>query len=91
MHGHSFRIAVVVEDEVDPEAGWVMDYGVITSAFAPLEAQLDHYLLNEIEGLENPTSENLAKWIWDRLIDPLPNLFEVAVEETCTCRCVYRG
>ena len=81
----------MVEDDVDPEAGWVLDYGVISAAFAPLEAQLDHYLLNDIEGLENPTSEMLAIWIWDRLTDALPALFEVAVEETCTCRCVYRG
>ena len=91
MHGHSFRVTIVVEDAVDPEAGWVLDYGGISAAFAPLEAQLDHYLLNDIEGLENPTSEMLAIWIWDRLIDALPSLFEVAVEETCTCRCVYRG
>ena len=91
MHGHSFRITIVVEDEVDVHAGWVMDYGVITKAFAPLDAQLDHYLLNDIPGLENPTSEMLAIWIWDRLIDALPSLFEISVEETCTCRCTYQG
>ena len=91
MHGHSFRVTVVVKGELEPKASWVMDYGVITKAFAPLEAQLDHYLLNDIEGLENPTSEMLALWIWERLKEPLPLLFEVAVEETCTCRCVYRG
>ena len=91
MHGHSFRVTVVVQDEVDPTSGWVMDYGKITAAFAPLVFQLDHNLLNEIEGLENPTSEMLAMWIWDRLIVPLPSLFEIVVEESCTCRCVYRG
>ena len=91
MHGHSFRVTVVVEGNIDPEAGWLMDYGVISKAFAPLDAQLDHYLLNEIEGLANPTSEMLSIWIWDRLSDALPSLFEVVVEETCTCRCVYRG
>ncbi len=91
MHGHSFRVTVVVEGEVKEDSGWVMDYGIIKDAFAPLEQQLDHHLLNEIEGLENPTSEVLSKWIWNRLQPKLPQLYEVAVEETCTCRCVYSG
>ncbi len=91
MHGHSFRVTIVVSGDVDPKEGWVMDYGLIKEAFAPLDEELDHYCLNEIEGLENPTSEMLAQWIWKRLHPNLPLLFEVAVEETCTCRCVYRG
>ena len=91
MHGHSFRVTVAVEGTVDPQVGWMMDFGVIKEAFLPLEEQLDHYCLNEIEGLENPTSEVLAKWIWDHMKSNLPQLCEVAVEETCTCRCVYRG
>ena len=91
MHGHSFRVTVVVEGSVNHETGWVIDYGDIQKAFEPLDTQLDHYCLNEIEGLENPTSEMLATWIWDRLLPSLPQLFEVSVEETCTCRCVYRG
>ena len=91
MHGHSFKVTVVVAGEIGEESGWVMDYGVIRDAFAPLDAQLDHHLLNKIDGLENPTSEVLTKWIWNRLITSLPQLFEVAVEETCTCKCVYRG
>lgn len=91
MHGHSFRVTIVVSGDVDPETGWVMDYGGIKEAFAPLDDELDHYCLNEIEGLENPTSEMLAQWIWKRLHPNLPLLFEVAVEETCTCRCVYQG
>ena len=68
-----------------------MDYGIIKDAFAPLDAQLDHYCLNEIEGLENPTSEMLSQWIWNQMKPNLPQLVEIAVEETCTCRCVYRG
>ena len=91
MHGHSFKVTLVVDGEVDPKTGWVMDYGVIKRAFAPLEEQLDHFCLNEIEGLENPTSEMIAKWIWDKIHPDLPQLFEVSIEETCTCRCVYRG
>ena len=91
MHGHSFCVTVVVEGAVGKKSGWVMDYGLIKEAFAPLDAKLDHYCLNEIEGLENPTSEVLAQWIWDRLFPLLPQLFEVSVEETCTCRCTFRG
>ena len=91
MHGHSFRVTVVVEGSLNTETGWVIDYGDVKEAFKPLDKQLDHYCLNEVEGLENPTSEMLAIWIWDRLFTSLPQLFEVSVEETCTCRCVYRG
>lgn len=91
MHGHSFRVTIAVEGEMDPHSGWLIDYGDIKSAFAPLEQQLDHFCLNEIEGLENPTSEVLSKWIWDKMKPALILLSEVAVEETCTCRCVYRG
>ena len=88
LHGHSFAVTVHVRGEVDARDGWVMDFATITSAFAPLHAQLDHRYLNEVEGLENPTSENLVRWIWDRLA--LPGLFQIVVEETCTSGCIYR-
>jgi 6-pyruvoyltetrahydropterin/6-carboxytetrahydropterin synthase len=91
MHGHSFSVTITVQGEVDPRSGWVIDYGEIKDAFLPLEEQLDHHCLNEIDGLENPTSEVLSQWIWNQMKPELPLLFEVAVEETCTCRCVYRG
>lgn len=91
LHGHSFVAEVVVEGEVDPVLGWVMDYADIKAAFEPLYRQLDHNYLNEIPGLENPTSELLARWIWERLKPVLPLLTEVGVAETCTARCVYRG
>ena len=68
-----------------------MDFADITRAFLPLYDQLDHHYLNEIEGLENPTSENLAHWIWRRLKPVLPLLSQVVVRETCTAGCVYRG
>ena len=84
-------VDVVVEGECDPKLGWVMDYADIKKAFQPYWDQLDHYYLNEIEGLENPTSENVAKWIWDKLQPKLPLLTEVVVAETCTARAVYRG
>ncbi len=90
MHGHSYRITVAVEGEVDETTGCVMDFGEIKAATETIRTALDHRLLNEIEGLENPTSEVLAAWCWERLKDALPLLVEVAVEETCTSRCVHR-
>lgn len=91
LHGHSYRVVVNVAGPVDATLGWVMDFGDIKAAFRPIEARLDHYYLNEIEGLENPTSERLAEWIWERLIDDLPELTAVTVRETCTSGCTYRG
>ncbi|WP_405625026.1 6-carboxytetrahydropterin synthase QueD [Streptomyces sp. NBC_01396] len=91
LHGHSYKVSVHVEAPVDPNLGWVMDFGDIKRAFKPIDAQLDHYYLNDIEGLENPTSENLARWIWDRMITELPDLSAITVRETCTSGCTYRG
>jgi 6-pyruvoyltetrahydropterin/6-carboxytetrahydropterin synthase len=91
LHGHSFQTEVVVVGEAEPHLGWLIDYGDIADAFKPLWEQLDHRYLNDVPGLENPTSENLAVWIWDRLKARLPLLSEVVVAETCTARCVYRG
>jgi 6-pyruvoyltetrahydropterin/6-carboxytetrahydropterin synthase len=91
LHGHSFRVEVHVRGEVDEESGWIMDFADIKDAFKPIHQQLDHYYLNEIAGLENPTSENLGRWIWDRLEPTLPGLARVVVRETCTSGCVYVG
>ena len=91
MHGHSFLVDVAVEGEVAPERGFLLDCGDITAAFEPLRQQLDHRCLNDIEGLENPTAELLAVWLWQRLVGALPSLIEIDVHETCTSRCVYRG
>jgi 6-pyruvoyltetrahydropterin/6-carboxytetrahydropterin synthase len=91
LHGHSFRIEIHVRGPVGADTGWVIDFADIKAAFSPLEKQLDHNYLNEIVGLENPTSENLARWIWDRLSSELPNLACVTVRETCTSGCIYRG
>ena len=91
LHGHSYRVALHVEGPVGAESGWVMDFADIQSAFAPLMAQLDHNYQNEVDGLSNPTSENLARWIWQRLKPSLPMLCEVEVRETCTSGCTYRG
>ena len=91
LHGHSFRVEVHVRGEVDPELGWVMDFAEIKAACRPLIDRLDHYYLNEIPGLENPTSEVLAIWIWDKVAPLLPQLAQVSVRETCTSGCNYRG
>ena len=91
LHGHSYHVHIHVAGDLDPELGWVMDFADIGDAFEPLFAQLDHNYLNEIEGLEKPTSENIARWIWERLQPTLPNLTKVAVGETCTAGCVYEG
>lgn len=76
---------------VGKESGWVMDFADIATAFAPIYRQLDHFYLNEIAGLENPTSENLVRWIWHRLMPVLPQLDEIEIRETCTSGCIYRG
>ena len=91
LHGHSYRVFVHVDGSVNDEAGWVMDFGDLKAAFEPLRLRLDHYYLNEIEGLENPTSEVLAVWIWDRLSPRVTGLSAVTVRETCTSGCTYRG
>jgi 6-pyruvoyltetrahydropterin/6-carboxytetrahydropterin synthase len=91
LHGHSFRVRVTVTGEVNPKAGWIIDYGDVSAAFAPTLDALDHHYLNEIDGLENPTSEMLALWIWRRLGPTLPGLSAVEVRETCNTGCIYRG
>ena len=91
LHGHSFKVEVAVEGECDAKLGWVMDYAEMVDAFKPIWEKLDHFYLNDIPGLENPTSEHIALWIWERLKPQLPLLTEIAVAETCAARCIYRG
>lgn len=91
LHGHSYRVLVRVEGSIDPTLGWVQDFGELKEAWKPVDAELDHYYLNEVSGLENPTSERLAEWIWSRLAGVLPGLSAIEVRETCTSGCVYRG
>ncbi|CAM3877781.1 6-carboxy-5,6,7,8-tetrahydropterin synthase [Vibrio aerogenes CECT 7868] len=91
LHGHSFLVRIYVEGDVDPQAGWVIDFSEIKQAFKPVYEQLDHHYLNEIEGLENPTSEVIARWIWQKLKPSLPLLSQVEIKETCTAGCIYQG
>lgn len=91
LHGHSFQVRIVVSGDPGENSGWVMDFSEIKQVFKPLFDQLDHHYLNEIEGLDNPTSENLAIWIWDHLIKDLPLLSRIEIKETCTSGCIYSG
>lgn len=92
LHGHSFRVEIAVAGRVDPALGWLIDYAEVGDAFEPLRRLLDHSLLNEIPGLENATSENLARYIWDGLSPRLRGLLAaVTIHETCAARCTYRG
>lgn len=90
LHGHSYWVKITIEGEVGEETGWVQDFADLKEAFKPLHDRLDHNYLNEIPGLENPTSEVLAEWIWRNLESVLPLLVAVEVKETCTSGCVYR-
>ena len=92
MHGHSYRIEVVVAGEVDEHLGWLVDFGEIRAFVEPiLKQELDHRTLNDVKGLENPTSERLCRWLWGRLAPALPGLGAITVHETCAARCTYRG
>jgi 6-pyruvoyltetrahydropterin/6-carboxytetrahydropterin synthase len=91
LHGHSFQIEVRVTGPLDPVAGWVVDFADIQAAWQPIHAALDHRTLNDVAGLENPTSEHLALWLWGKLKPALPGLSEVQVMETASSGCVYRG
>jgi len=91
LHGHSYRVKITVHGPIQADAGWIMDFGDIKDAFDPILDQLDHRFLNEIEGLENPTSENIARWFWARLKPFLPQLLRIDISETCTSGSSYAG
>lgn len=91
MHGHTYKVVLCLTGDIDPNAGWVRDFGDLKLAFQSVESELDHRLLNEVPGLQNPTSEHLAVWLWDRLLPELPEMSSVSVSETPTSRVTYRG
>ena len=91
LHGHSFKVELTVAGPVNPETGWLIDFGVLHGIWQPVHDVLDHHYLNEIQGLENPTSEVLAVWIWDQMKPRLPELVQVTLFETCDARCEYTG
>lgn len=91
MHGHSFKVEISVEGEVDPSTGWLYDHSRISRAMDPLLELLDHSYLNDIHGLDNPTIENMCRWLWEKLEHQLPGLAEIVIHETPSARCSYRG
>lgn len=91
LHGHSFKFDVFVEGNVEDAKGYLIDYGDIKRSVDPIVRQLDHYHLNDIAGLENPTSEVIAKWLWEHIRPTLPMLASIVVHETCSSTCEYRG
>ena len=91
LHGHSFQVEVTVTGSIGQKTGWVMDFADLKARVRPVIEALDHRYLNEIEGLENPTSEHICIWIWNRLAKDLPGLTAVSVNETCNNGCTYRG
>ncbi len=91
LHGHSFKVELTIAGPVNPETGWLIDFGVLYEKWRPVHDRLDHRYLNEIEGLENPTSEVLAIWIWNQMKPKLPELAQVTLFETCDARCEYTG
>jgi 6-pyruvoyltetrahydropterin/6-carboxytetrahydropterin synthase len=91
LHGHTYTVRVHVRGEPDENVGWILDFADIKEAFDPIRDRLDHYYLNEIEGLDNPTAEVLARWIWQRLVPRLAGLSRIEIQETCTSGCTYEG
>lgn len=91
MHGHSYRIEVTLSGAVDAASGFVVDFFDIEAAFAPVLKQLDHHCLNDIAGLQNPTAENIAAWVWQKIAPALPQLASVRVFETPFCYAEYEG
>lgn len=91
LHGHTFHVEVRVTGPVGETTGWVMDFADLKMVVNPVIEELDHRYLNEIQGLENPTSELIAVWIWNRIAGNLPGLSSVTVHETCNTGCTYRG
>lgn len=91
LHGHSFQVELHVSGPLDQTLGWVIDFADIQRAWQPIHAALDHRCLNDIPGLENPTSEHLARWLWQRLKPDLPGLGKVVVMETTVSGCIYQG
>ncbi len=91
LHGHSFKVGLHLTGPLDPHTGWIRDFAEVKAIFKPIYEQLDHNYLNDIPGLENPTSEVIAKWIWDQVKPLLPELSKVRIHETCTSGCEYTG
>jgi 6-pyruvoyltetrahydropterin/6-carboxytetrahydropterin synthase len=91
LHGHSFKIEIGIAGPVDDKTGWFIDFGDLDTIWSPIHDALDHRYLNDVPGLENPTSEILSRWLWERIKPALPQLVRITVFETCDARCEYEG
>jgi 6-pyruvoyltetrahydropterin/6-carboxytetrahydropterin synthase len=91
MHGHSYKVRVTLVGPIDPELGWLVDFSALDEIVDPIVREIDHRVLNEIAGLDNPTSELLAVWLWRRVSAAMPHLVEIEVAETADSRCAFRG
>jgi 6-pyruvoyltetrahydropterin/6-carboxytetrahydropterin synthase len=91
LHGHTFKLTVFLRGEVNPDRGWVVDYGEIKEVMEPIMEQLDHSVLNDLPGIQNPTSENLCVWIWDRIKPAISQLWQIELKETKSSGCLYSG
>ena len=91
LHGHSFKIIISIIGQINKNTGFVIDFQEIENAFNPIKKILDHSFLNKIEGLSNPTSENICIWIWDKIESSIPNICEIEIKETDSTGCIYRG
>lgn len=91
IHGHTYHLKVFIEGELDAHLGWVMDFAVVKKAIKPVIDKIDHKYMNEIEGLENPTCEMIAKWLWDQIKPEIPKMIRVELHETPTSGVVYEG
>ena len=91
IHGHSFKIIISVKGPVNKQNGFVVDFQDIDDAFSSFKKELDHSYLNDIEGLQNPTSENICIWIWDKIQSSLPNIYKIEIKETDSTGCIYKG
>ncbi|MGE3756689.1 MAG: 6-pyruvoyl tetrahydropterin synthase family protein [Pseudobdellovibrionaceae bacterium] len=89
MHGHSFKVTLVMEGPLDSKVGWVIDYNDVKAAAGPIFSEIDHRCLNEVSGLENPTTEILTAWIFEKVKARLPDLVQVIVAETADTECRY--
>ncbi len=91
MHGHTYRLRVVIEGQPDPHFGWIMDFKELKDALTPVIDQLDHKVINDIKGLENATAENITIWIWNQIKPVLPLLSRIELYETPTTGVIYSG
>ncbi len=91
IHGHTYRMIVYIEGSLDQEIGWVADFADIKKAIEPIVKMVDHKLLNELPGLENPTCEKIAIWLWNKIKEKIPALVKIELHETPTSGVIYTG